>query len=40
VGAVGLEKRISVYYGKRLLGFFPIRATDRDDVNAGNVYVE
>jgi len=40
VGAAGLKKRISVYYGERLWGFCPFRATERDDLNAENVYVE
>jgi hypothetical protein len=40
VGAVGLERRISAYYGERLWGFCPVRPTARDDVNAENVYVE
>jgi len=40
VGAPGLEKSISVYYGERLWGFCPVRATERNYVNAENVYVE
>jgi hypothetical protein len=40
VGAVGLARGISIYYGERLWGFCPFRATERDYVNAENVYVE
>jgi hypothetical protein len=40
VGAVGLERKISVCYGERLWVFCPVRDTERDDVNAENVYVE
>jgi len=40
VGAAGLEKRISFHYGERFWGFCPVRATERDYVNAENVYVE
>jgi len=40
VGAVEIERRMSVYYGERLWGFCPVRDTERDDVNAENVYVE
>jgi hypothetical protein len=38
VGAEGLERRMSVYYGEKLWGFCPVRATERDDVNTENVY--
>jgi hypothetical protein len=40
VGAVGLERRIPVCYAESLWGFCPVRDTERDDVNAENVYVE
>jgi hypothetical protein len=40
MGPVGLERRIAVCYGERLWGFCPVRATERDHVNAENVYVQ